>query len=124
LNISHKNLLISSKSHFPNTLAALSFISIDITSQTNLPLCPLRINCGGVYRIFDARTNLEECYAIGENRIHSFAWCQTEWPSKIPCLECICIAHAAAKALLVIVLGTENWIEFEPNNKRIEQPGS
>jgi L-aspartate oxidase len=106
LDISHKsNDFI--KKHFPNIYRRCRSLGIDITTQA-IPVVPAaHYTCGGVVTDFDARTNLENVYAIGETAYTGLHGANRMASNSL--LECIVFAHAAAKHIVNRLDGA--WID-------------
>ncbi len=106
LDISHKsNDFI--KKHFPNIYRRCRSLGIDITTQA-IPVVPAaHYTCGGVATDFDARTNLQNVYAIGETAYTGLHGANRMASNSL--LECIVFAHAAAKHIAKQLDG--NWID-------------
>lgn len=108
LDISHKpsDFIVQ---HFPNIYRKCRSLGIDITQQA-IPVVPAaHYSCGGVMTDFDAKTDLDNLYAIGEVAYTGLHGANRMASNSL--LECIVYAHAAADH---IVNRLEETREAEP----------
>jgi len=97
LNISHKPSEFIIK-HFPNIYKKCRSLGIDITRQP-IPVVPAaHYSCGGVVTNLDARTNLDNVYAIGEVAYTGLHGANRMASNSL--LECVVFAHACARHLI------------------------
>jgi len=97
LDISHKSSDFIVK-HFPNIYRKCRGLGIDITRQA-IPVVPAaHYSCGGVVTNLDARTNLDNVYAIGEVAYTGLHGANRMASNSL--LECVVFAHACAKHVM------------------------
>ncbi len=97
LDISHKPSDFIVK-HFPNIYRKCRSLGIDITRQP-IPVVPAaHYSCGGVVTDLDARTNLDNVYAIGEVAYTGLHGANRMASNSL--LECVVFAHSCARHIL------------------------
>lgn len=97
LDISHKPTDFIVK-HFPNIYRKCRSLGIDITRQP-IPVVPAaHYSCGGVLTDLDARTSLDNVYAIGEVAYTGLHGANRMASNSL--LECVVFAHSCAKHII------------------------
>ncbi len=98
--------------HFPNIYRKCRSLGIDITRQA-IPVVPAaHYTCGGVATDLNARTNLDNVYAIGEVAYTGLHGANRMASNSL--LECIVFAHAGSKHILSQSIANVSDISIQP----------